>query len=65
MAGPAGVLSSDINLGLPSVTRVSSEDVILINEFQDMLNAFRILQQELSAAKARITALEAYNVAHP
>jgi hypothetical protein len=60
-----GVLSSDVNLGLPHVTPVDSGNIALNNHLQDVLNAFRIVQQELTAAKARIAALEAYNIAHP
>lgn len=60
-----GVMSSDINLGLPSITRVTSNQMDVITEFQDILTAFRMLQQELSAAKARIKSLEDYNIAHP
>lgn len=62
---PTGVLSSDVSLGLPHVTPIDNSDMALNNLTQDLLNAFRIVQQELSAAKSRIAALEAYNTAHP
>lgn len=60
-----GVLSSDVNLGLPMISMVNSSDPVLNNAIQDMLSAFRITQQELTAAKKRISDLEAYNILHP
>lgn len=59
-----GVLNSDINLNLPAITAVN-EPADVANDLQSMLNAFRVIQQELSAAKRRIDSLEAYNIAHP
>lgn len=58
------VLTSSINLSLPLHTQVP-EPLVLNAELQSILDAFRVVQIELDALKARCTALEQYNIAHP
>jgi hypothetical protein len=56
-------INSDIDLKLPSFPSASNPE--LQQQLIQIYDAFRVLQLELSKAKSRITALEAYNVAHP
>jgi hypothetical protein len=56
-------INSDIQLGLPLTPKTTDKEM-----FAQMLvvyQSIQILQRELSAAKQRIAALEAYNTAHP
>ena len=55
--------SSDIPIKLP--VNPLTKDPELYDQLVSVYGAIRVLQQELSAAKARITALEAYNITHP
>lgn len=55
--------SSDIDLQLPFTPATTNP--VLRDQLQLIYSALQILQQELSAAKARIQALEDYNIAHP
>lgn len=55
--------SSDIPLALPLVPLTKNPE--LRAELSIVYDAVKKLQQELSAAKKRISDLEAYNQAHP
>lgn len=58
-------VDSDINLRLPNMPLVPATDVVMFRELSRIYDAFRILQTELSNAKARIAILEQYNTTNP